>query len=77
MTKSANIISFRNPGEKCGNCLYYVPDEDLEVFFIGRAPSKYCRHPALLHGYDLTSDIINSFQLHRAPDDWCSRYTRI
>ncbi len=72
-----NIFPFRKPGEKCTNCIHYVPQEEHGVSIIDGPPNQYCRHPDRLKGYYLTEDIINELHLYRSPDEWCTKYKRL
>ena len=72
----AEIFPFRKPGEKCDNCVHYVPARDHDVSMIDGPPRQYCQHPQRLKGYYLTEDIINEFHLYRSPDEWCPKYEK-
>ena len=69
------VIEFKNPGECCGNCHYYVPPRQGSPTLKG-PPSAYCTHPKRVQGHCLYEDAIQALNLFRSPNQWCTRYQR-
>ena len=73
----AKIIPFKKPGESCANCIYYVPRRDSGyTHMIDGPPSEYCTHPDRTKGYYLHDGLISELDLHRDPQQWCTKYKK-
>ncbi len=71
----AKIFKFKQPGEACINCVYYVaaPATELNENNVKRC----CSYGLSINSDDIIGDDANKLNTVRNPDHWCSKYMRL